>query len=87
MLKESIKKIRGSVVRIIITLNNGNIVSGTGFFIQKNKFIFLLGGEHSVSIGVFQALAKKYNLEVLEPLDDSLELRAKELIIKQLKIN
>ncbi|MBI3888760.1 agmatinase [Candidatus Nomurabacteria bacterium] len=29
--------------------------------IQKNKFVFLLGGEHSVSIGVFQALAKKYN--------------------------
>ncbi|MFA5931818.1 MAG: agmatinase [Candidatus Paceibacterota bacterium] len=29
--------------------------------VEKNKFIFLLGGEHSVSIGVFQALAKKYN--------------------------
>lgn len=29
--------------------------------IDKNKFIFLLGGEHSVSIGVFQALVKKYN--------------------------
>jgi agmatinase len=29
--------------------------------IKKNKFIFLLGGEHSVSIGVFQALAEKYN--------------------------
>lgn len=28
--------------------------------IQKDKFVFLLGGEHSVSIGVFQALAKKY---------------------------
>lgn len=29
--------------------------------LQKNKFIFLLGGEHSVSIGYFQALAQKYN--------------------------
>lgn len=29
--------------------------------IKNNKFIFLLGGEHSVSIGYFQALAKKYN--------------------------
>src|ERR1700759_3468771 len=28
---------------------------------KKNKFIFLLGGEHSVSIGVFPALAEKYN--------------------------
>lgn len=28
---------------------------------EKNKFVFLLGGEHSVSIGYFQALAKKYN--------------------------
>lgn len=29
--------------------------------LKKNKFIFMLGGEHSVSIGYFQALAKKYN--------------------------
>ena len=29
--------------------------------VKNNKFIFLLGGEHSVSIGHFQALAKKYN--------------------------
>lgn len=28
--------------------------------LKKNKFIFLLGGEHSVSIGVFQELAKRY---------------------------
>lgn len=28
--------------------------------IDKNKFIFLLGGEHSVSIGHFQALCGKY---------------------------
>ncbi len=27
----------------------------------KGKFVFLLGGEHSVSIGAFEALAKKYN--------------------------
>jgi agmatinase len=36
------------------------IKSSAGKLIQKNKFIFLLGGEHSVSIGMFQALAKKY---------------------------
>ena len=29
--------------------------------LKENKFIFLLGGEHAVSIGVFKALAKKYN--------------------------
>ncbi len=29
--------------------------------VQKNKFVFILGGEHSVSIGLFQALALKYN--------------------------
>ena len=28
--------------------------------IENDKFVFLLGGEHSVSIGVFQALAQKY---------------------------
>ncbi len=30
-------------------------------FLNLNKFVFLLGGEHSVSIGFFQALAQKYN--------------------------
>ncbi len=29
--------------------------------ISKDKFIFLLGGEHSVSLGLFHALAKKFN--------------------------
>jgi agmatinase len=29
--------------------------------LSKNKFIFLLGGEHSVCIGNFEALSKKYN--------------------------
>ena len=28
---------------------------------KKNKFIFLLGGEHSVSIGAFHALKEKFN--------------------------
>lgn len=29
--------------------------------IDKNKFVFLLGGEHSVSLGLFQALSTKYD--------------------------
>lgn len=29
--------------------------------LNQNKFVFLFGGEHSVSIGTFQALVKKYN--------------------------
>ncbi len=29
--------------------------------LDSNKFIFLLGGEHAVSLGHFQALSKKYN--------------------------
>ncbi|OGI58352.1 agmatinase [Candidatus Nomurabacteria bacterium RIFCSPHIGHO2_02_FULL_37_45] len=33
----------------------------TGKILDKNKFVFLLGGEHSVSLGFFQALSKKYN--------------------------
>lgn len=37
------------------------IKNSTEPLIKNNKFVFLLGGEHSVSIGVFQALAKKYN--------------------------
>lgn len=29
--------------------------------LNKNKFIFMLGGEHSVSLGAFKALSKKIN--------------------------
>ncbi len=29
--------------------------------IKKDKFVFMLGGEHAVSIGHFRALSKKYN--------------------------
>jgi agmatinase len=29
--------------------------------VDKNKFVFLLGGEHSVSLGLFHALSEKYN--------------------------
>ena len=29
--------------------------------INKNKFVFTLGGEHSIMIGIFEELAKKYN--------------------------
>lgn len=29
--------------------------------LENNKFVFLLGGEHSVCIGAFDALSKKYN--------------------------
>src|SRR3989344_569200 len=36
-----------------------------GELVKKNKFIFLLGGEHAVSLGHFQALAEKYNTKVL----------------------
>ena len=30
-------------------------------YVNKNQFVFLLGGEHSVSLGLFKALAKKHN--------------------------
>jgi len=33
----------------------------SGDLIQKDKFVFLLGGEHSVCIGNFEALSEKYN--------------------------
>lgn len=29
--------------------------------VKSGKFVFLLGGEHSVSLGLFQALAKEFN--------------------------
>ncbi|TSC77655.1 MAG: agmatinase [Parcubacteria group bacterium Gr01-1014_24] len=37
------------------------IATECGKILDKNKFVFLLGGEHSVSLGLFQALARKVN--------------------------
>jgi len=45
------------------------------FFLQQNKTVGLLGGEHSVSIGAIEALAEKYpNLSVLQ-IDAHADLR------------
>ena len=38
-----------------------SIHKGCEEFVNKDQFVLLLGGEHSVSLGLFQALAKKYN--------------------------
>ncbi len=37
------------------------ITTECGKILDQNKFVFLLGGEHSVSLGLFQVLAKKIN--------------------------
>jgi len=45
------------------------------FFLQQNKTIGLLGGEHSISIGAIEAFAEKYpNLSVLQ-MDAHADLR------------
>ncbi|MCL2289701.1 MAG: agmatinase [Bacteroidetes bacterium] len=45
------------------------------FFLQQNKKIGLLGGEHSISIGAIEAFAEKYpNLSVLQ-IDAHADLR------------
>jgi len=45
------------------------------FFLQQNKTIGLLGGEHSISIGAIEAFAEKYqNLSVLQ-IDAHADLR------------
>jgi len=45
------------------------------FFLQQNKMIGLLGGEHSISIGAIEAFAEKYpNLSVLQ-IDAHADLR------------
>ncbi len=36
------------------------IQNASNVLVEKNKFVFILGGEHAVSIGHFYALAKKY---------------------------
>src|SRR3989344_5679440 len=37
------------------------ITAECGKILDKNKFVFLLGGEHTVSLGFFQALSAKIN--------------------------
>ena len=37
--------------------------------ISKNKFLFLIGGDHSTSIGCFEALAQKFNPKDVTILD------------------
>ena len=44
-------------------------------YLNNNKFVVTVGGEHSVSIGPIQAYAKKYkNLSVIQ-IDDHADLR------------
>ncbi len=38
-----------------------NITTECTKLLEKDKFVFLLGGEHSVSLGLLTALSKKYN--------------------------
>ncbi len=40
--------------------NNFKIQNACNELIKDGKFVFMLGGEHAVSVGHFQALAKKY---------------------------
>jgi agmatinase len=42
-------------------INMEKIKEKTGELISKGKFVFLLGGEHAVSVGYLSALAEKYN--------------------------
>src|SRR6185369_11344789 len=37
------------------------ITAECGKILDKDKFVFLLGGEHSVSLGLLQALSQKVN--------------------------
>lgn len=45
------------------------ITDECGKILDKNKFVFLLGGEHSVSFGLLQALSKKINPKDVTILD------------------
>ena len=45
------------------------ITSECGKILDKNQFLFLFGGEHSVSLGLLQALSKKINPKDVTILD------------------
>ena len=48
---------------------SARIASKCGSILDKNKFVFLLGGEHSVSLGLLRALSKKINPKDVTILD------------------
>jgi len=65
-----------TITREITTTEMIDAVNGTvRYYLEKNKFTVVIGGEHSVSIGSIKAHAKHYaNLNVLQ-LDAHADLR------------
>lgn len=65
-----------AITREITTTEMINAVNGTvQYYLEKNKFTVIIGGEHSVSIGSIKAHAEHYaNLTVLQ-LDAHADLR------------
>jgi agmatinase len=65
-----------TITREITATEMINAVNGTvQYYLEKNKFIVVIGGEHSVSIGSIKAHAEHYaNLTVLQ-LDAHADLR------------
>jgi len=65
-----------TITREITTTEMINAVNGTiRYYLEKNKFTIVIGGEHSVSIGSIKAHAEHYaNLTVLQ-LDAHADLR------------
>jgi agmatinase len=65
-----------AITREITTTEMINAVNGTvQYYLEKNKFTVVIGGEHSVSIGSIKAHAEHYaNLTVLQ-LDAHADLR------------
>jgi agmatinase len=65
-----------TITRDITTTEMINAVNGTvQYYLEKNKFTVVIGGEHSVSIGSIKAHAEHYaNLTVLQ-LDAHADLR------------
>ena len=65
-----------AITREITTTEMINAVNGTvQYYLEKNKFTVVIGGEHSVSIGSIKAHAEHYaNLNVLQ-LDAHADLR------------
>ncbi|NVO01444.1 MAG: agmatinase family protein [Bacteroidetes bacterium] len=66
---------------IVSTINNGcvslnNFVKDKSkFFLDKNKIVAVIGGEHSVPLGLFYALAEKYDNYGILQIDAHADLR------------
>jgi len=71
---ETAKTILNSINSASLSLNKW-VKDQSDFFLNKNKYVVVLGGDHSVPLGLIQALAEKNNDFAVLQIDAHADLR------------